>query len=65
VGNFTEFSFSGRTVAAYGRSRGLEEAAHQFRLAANARRMSTGTGQMDGINPDELTLANVKDSTIN
>jgi hypothetical protein len=64
MGNFAEFSFSGRTVAAYGRLRGLEEAAHQFRLAAIARRMSTGSAQMDGIDPDKLTFANVKDGTI-
>jgi hypothetical protein len=60
VGNLAEFSFSGSTVAAYG----LRAAVEEFCLAALARQMSTGNGQMDGIDPDKLTLANLKDGTI-
>jgi hypothetical protein len=50
MGNFAEFSCSGRIVAAYG----LGDSAHRLCLAA----MLTGT------DPDKLTLANVKDVTI-
>jgi hypothetical protein len=60
VGNFAEFFFQPQDFGGAGNG----GSPHQLCLRANAHRMSTSTGLMDGIDPDKLTLANVKDGTI-